>query len=495
MADPSTAIAGFALHYLVYGHIWTPRVVDDGGGEIDLLTDAPTIGAPLFLMWTGEGRTINGSAESFGSAGLERIDQSSGGLDGSRWVRVVNRPATGTSIDEPIRQKAHGVCEVSPPNMPWFEVSGWEDGLTGGSFGGSRVSITVYDPGELYGGIFVEGRSVAIYVEEYESTGGAYSLVSATELFSGFVLPGAEQDDVNFHPIYSFSAGTINDLLSIDGLDGDRQTFMSTDFEAESEIVGEEPMDTEETPLILSDPQHVMGTLNVATVAAHMFQNHLWVEIDSDLYRLAAVCDMRTDWNNLDSDDEYALDLVQLPAGNIISAIAGLLNEPSPIIAYSGPVSQLTITPDHEFKSTPDSVIDSVSTTTVYRVRTITGQAHPVSAVVLEQSPIGQKTIDEPSIVTVYPVPADTQGSVKRYSIPAVFSTAGGAERLAQGTYARANAERTQILVSTRGAAFGLHNRLTWQGDDYSAIRVSHSPVSTDDLAPHTTAVLARRLG
>jgi hypothetical protein len=495
VADPSTAIAGFALHYLVYGHIWTPRVVDDGANEIDLLTDAPTIGAPLFLMWTGEGRTINGSAESFGSAGLERIDQSSGGLDGSRWVRVVNRPATGTSIDEPIRQKAHGVCEVSPPNMPWFEVSGWEDGLTGGSFGGSRVSITVYDPGELYGGIFVEGRSVAIYVEEYESTGGAYSLVSATELFSGFVLPGAEQDDVNFHPIYSFSAGTINDLLSIDGLDGDRQTFMSTDFEAESEIVGEEPMDTEETPLILSDPQHVMGTLNVATVAAHMFQNHLWVEIDSDLYRLAAVCDMRTDWNNLDSDDEYALDLVQLPAGNIISAIAGLLNEPSPIIAYSGPVSQLTITPDHEFKSTPDSVIDSVSTTTVYRVRTITGQAHPVSQVILEQSPIGAKTLDEETIVTKYPASADSSGSVKQYSIPAVFSTTGGAERLAQGTYARANAERTQILVSTRGAAFGLHNRLTWQGDDYSAIRVSHSPVSTDDLAPHTTAVLARRLG
>ncbi len=494
MADPSGATSAFALHYLVYGHVWTPKVVDDGGGEIDLLTDAPTIGAPLFLMWSGEGRTINGSAESFGSPGLERIDQSSGGLSGSRWIRVVNRPSTGTSINEPIRQKAHGVCEVSAPNMPWFEVSGWEDGLTGSSFGGSRVSITVYDPGSLYEDVFVEGRSVAIYVEEYESTGGAYSLVSATELFSGFVLPGAEQDDVNFHPIYSFNAGTINDLLSVDGLDGDRQTFMSTSFEAESDIVGEEPMDTEETPLIVTDPQHVMSVLNVATVAAHIFQNHLWVEIDGDTYRLASVCDMRTDWDNLDSADEYGLDFCQLPAGNVLAAIAGLLNEPSPIIAYAGAVSQLTITPDHEFKSDADDIVDSVDEETVYRVRRIVGQAHPVSQVVLEQSPAGQKSIDDETIITKYPTSPDGSGSVKRYSIGTLFSTEAGAERLAQGTYERANAERTQILISTRGAAFGLHNRLTWLGGDYSAIRVSHS-ADWDWLGPHCTTVLARRLG
>jgi hypothetical protein len=495
MADPSGATFAFALHYLVYGHVWTPKVVDDGGNEIALLTDAPTIGAPLFLMWSGEGRTIDGGSESFGSPGLQRIDRTSGGLSGSRWIRVVNRPATGTSINEPIRQKAHGVCDVSPPNMPWFEVSGWEDGLTGGSFGGSRVSVTVYDPGSLYEDVFVEGRQVAIYCEQYESTGGAFSLVSAREEISGLILPGPEQDDVNFHPIYSFTVGTVGDYLQgIDGLDGDRQTFMSTAFEAESDIVGEEPLDTEETPLIASDPQHVMGVLNVATVAAHMFQNHIWVEVDGDTYRLASVCDMRTDWNNLDSEDEYGLDIVQLPGGNVLAAIAGLLNEPSPIIAYSGPVSQLTITPDHEFKSSADSIIDSVSETTVYRVRRITGQAHPVSQVILEQSPVGQKSIDDETIITKYPTSEDSQGSPKRYSLPTVFSTEGGAQRLAQGTYERANAERTQILISTRGAAFGLHNRLTWQGDDYSVIRVSHD-ADWEWLGPHCTTVLARRLG
>lgn len=490
MADPTSASQREALHYLVYGHVWSP-LVDDSNATEGGLTDGsyPTIGAPLMLMWTSEGRTINGTPYTYGSPGMQRISQSSGGLTGYRWIRVVDRPTDGLSTNQPIRQLGDGVSDDAPS----FELGGWEESL-GGGFGGSRVSLTVHDPGGLYDGVFVEGLAVAIYVEEYEDG----VLHSATELFSGFVDAGVEQEDVTFKQAYRFTASTIERLFGREGMDGNYSIFVDEGFELAADIInglGLPPGESVTSGLAAARPDHVMQYLTVHKVLAHIMTWHLWADVDGTRYRLAALCDLRCDWWNLDEAFGYRVPVIGLPPGNVLGAVAGMLSAQGLLIGYSFRTSDLTITPDHEFKEVQDDVLDSISSDYAYSVKTTTGPTHPVGQVRVVQTPMAMDDLTTEALIVDYPTTRDSQGSRYEFQpeIGVLIENASGAERIARGLYRRENARRDLLEVHLPGATFGLHNLLSWRGVLYSVERVSHSFDQTW-LGPHETRLLARRV-
>lgn len=490
MADPTSAVLREAFHYLVYGDVWDPLVDDSYASEAGLEEGAaPTIGAPLMLTWTNEGRTINGTVYTYGTPDLRRISQSSGGFTGYRWLRTVNRPTSGLTTNEPIRQTADGVSDDAPS----FDISGWSDSL-GGGFGGSTVSLIVHDPGGLYSGIFVEGRSVAIYVEEYEDG----VLKSGVELFSGFVDAGVDVESVTYRPAYQFTASTIERLIGREGMDGNMSCFISEAFEMEADVVnGWLPQGGESviSGLFAARPAHIMTTLNVHKVLAHIMTWHLWVYIDGTRYRLAAVCDLRCDWWNLSEAGSYSVPVIGLPPGNVLAAVAGMLSSQGLLMGYSFRTSDLTITPDHEFKQSPDDVLDSIHPDYVYSVKVTTGPSRPVGQVRLAQTPIGQDDLVTEGLMIDYPTTRDSRGSRYQFQpeIGVLIQTQAGGERIARGLYQRENARRDLIAVHLPGATFGLHNLLTWGGTLYSVERVTHL-ATWDWLGPHETVVLARRV-
>lgn len=488
MADPSGASQAESRVVLHYGHLWQPKVDDSLTDELDLPTASPQIGAPLMLMFTNEGRTINGDAYLYSSVGMKTITQTSGGIEGTRFIRVVNRPTTGESVDEPI-QMSDAVMNFEAPS---FDLEGWAGALVPGGFGGHRLNVTVHDPNNLFGTTtFVAGRQIVLYAEEYEDG----VLISATELFSGFVDAGAQTSSGSFRRTHRFTASTIEKLMGRRGMDGRLATFVDAEFEANNGIIDDMgPIDSATSGLLSARPFHVISNLNVAKVVSHVMANHLWVDVDGvGSFRLLELCDLRVPWWNLDGGDDLQVPILSLPNGNVLQALAGLFSAQHNLVGYSFRTSDFTVAPDHEFAETMDSPLDDLSDF-AYDIQVVTGDPHVVGQVRLVQASLAQVQVGVGKEV-FYPASRDATGSIMDANVNGVFYVnESAAERMGEGIYRRANAEVDMLVFRTRGAAFDLHNIVSYGGNDYSVISVDR----TGDWAwqgPIESLNQARRVG
>lgn len=492
MADPTSATLRESRHYLIWGHVYNPMVKTGSEGNMPNSGDAastgsPNIGAPLMMKWSDTDRTINGVNYTNSTPGLVRISQNDGGITGYRWLRVVDRPATSDVPTEPLRLTCDGVAD----GQPSFEINGWVESLQPGGFGGTRIDLTIHDPTSVMSSVFVAGRVVAIYVEEWEDG----SIKSASELFCGFVEPG-EVEDVTYRPVYSVSASTIERLYMREGMDSNPLLFFDTRFDQARQVIdafGSPALTAPQTGLTGVDlGTHVIENMHVHKVISHLMQYHMRMEVDGTEYTLAQMCDFRCDYWNLDTETWYFVPMLGIPMGNLMQGIIGMLPSQAPLIAYSFRTSDITVTPDHEFKDVKDTVIDSIDTNYVYGVTLIPGPDHPVGQVLVVQAAQTITTMDEVPITHRYPETRDSRGSIFSPPLPFFIKNPPAAIRTARGIYYRENS-RDRIRIHLPGATFGLHNLLTYQGDTYAVEMVTHQ-VSNDELYPHTTLVLARKL-
>lgn len=472
MPDPTAAFVGACRRFMVTGHV-VSAIIHDGLTEIGLLSGNTAIGPTLMLMWTGENRVIGGSTENFGTPGMRRIQRSSGGLTGSRWVRVVNRPTDGASTSQPIREQhdgVHGGC-------PNFQELGRSAGLVYGGFGGARASYRVVDPLGIWAGEFVEGRMVAVYAVEVED--GA--TVGEGEDMSGVVLADAEEEEIDGFTVYTFTVGTLADLYGQEGMSGRACTFLDATFEEGSDYAGVYPFDSVVSSILAAHPFHVIAGLHAHKAIHHLALNHMWADIDGARYRLAEITDWRCDYGNLDGGGGFTVPIIGVPEGNLMGAIANMLPKDSGLLGYQDSVGHWTITIDHEWKATPDATLDSISDH-AYSIRRVTGKAHPIGQVRLVQSPIAQPDATVEALIVDYPTTRDATGSFHQPELPILFNTAAAATRHATGIYDRGNAERDKLIVETRGRLFDLHNKASYDGETWS-------------VESYTQARNARRLG
>jgi hypothetical protein len=488
MPDPSNAPQAGAFLVLHYGNVWQPKVDDSLTDELDLPTASPQIGPPLFLMYKDEGRTINGEGFNYGTVGLKTFTQSSGGIDGTRWIRVVNRTTTGESVDEPIQMSAAVVND----NAPSFDLLGWSGALQQGGFGGHRIQVVVHDPNNIFGTTtFVTGRQIVLHAEEYENG----SLVSSVELFSGFVDAGAQTMAGTFRRQHRFTASTIERLMGRAGMDGRYCMFVDADYEANNGVIGDlGPIDNVTSGLMSARPYHIISQLNVAKVVSHVMANHLWVDVvGGSSFRLLEVCDLRVPWWNIAGGDELQVPLLGLPPGNVLQALAGMFTAQHNLVGYSFRTSDFTVAPDHEFADVMDSPVDSLSNF-AYEIATAQGDPHPCGQVHLVQASLAQAQVGV-GVEVFYPTTRDSTGSIVEANMTGVFYVnVAAAERMGEGIYRRENARVNLLTFKTRGAAFDLHNLVTYAGESWSIISVDRSG-DWDWLGPIESTNVARMVG
>lgn len=487
MADPSSATQADSHIVLHFGNVWQPKVNDSLTDEIDLPTASPQIGPPLFLMYTNEGRTINGQGFNFGSPGLNSFSQDSGGVTGTRWIRVVNRMTTGESVDEPIEL----TWRVINDNAPSFEIVGWSGALQPGGFGGHRIQVVVHDPNNLFGTTtFVAGRQIVLHAEEYEHG----VLISSVELFSGFVDAGAQTSASAFRRVHRFTASTIERLMGRRGMDGRFCTFVDADFEAANGVIDDlGPIDSVTSGLLAARPFHVISGLNVAKVVSHVMANHLWVDVvGGGEFRLLEVCDLRVPWWNIAGGDELTVPILALPTGNVLQALAGMFSAQHNLVGYSFRTSDFTVAPDHEFADTMDPPVDSLSDF-AYEINIVEGEPHPCGQVHLVQASLAQAYVGV-GVEVFYPTTRDSQGSLVEANMTGVFYVdPAAAERMGEGIYRRENATN-MLTFRTRGAAFDLHNRVSYAGESWSIISVDRT-ADWEWLGPIESTNVARLVG
>lgn len=486
MAEPTTAKQGQAFHILHWGHVWQTFVNDSYADEAALGTEENIeISAPLLLFYVNESRTIDSISENWASPGLNSFTRFQGGFTCTRWARVMNPPGAGNTLDEPIRQKGWGTNDLT---SSWFEVSGWGESLPDPAWGGAELNITVYDPNNIYGGIFVEGRSIAIRVKEYEDG----SIHSDTELFCGFVLECQAQDKAG-RRMYQIRAGTIEAMYRRIGHDASAAIFIQEDYNDSSSAYqpGQGPIPPT-VGLVAANFAHVFFQLTVGRVIAHLMLWHMWVRINGTNYRLAQVVNFRRDyWNDIPVADA-AIPALPLNPGNIMDQIAGML---APYIyrGYStGRWCDFVVSIDHEFKATPDPSSGSIDEAKVYSKQDIPGQNNVYGQVITYMAPSMQTIRTETIIEFKWPSTPDANRSVYRPPVPFLIKTQAGGDRINKGLYDKINS-RQKIQIHLRGAPFGPHNTFTVDGSTWVVERVIH--VFEDEaLGSHETVVDARRL-
>ena len=491
MATPSGALNGFAFHYLVTGHGWEPFVNDQSEDESTLGSEENIeISAPLIMMWVDEGRTVNGQALEYSSTGLEHFtDSSPADFTAHRWARVVKRPADADNTvawDGPIVQSGDGTDDNE---TAWFEVRSWGEALPEGSWGGAEVNITVHDPQGIYANHFTAGRSVSIYVEEYEDD----SLHSATELFSGFVLRSANTSGGVGTKQYTFTAGTIDRLFATKGKDGGAALFIQEDF---SEGIGVYQPGQGYVPptegLIASNFAHIFFQLTPGRVIAHLMLWHMYARVDGDTYRLAQLVNFRRDYWNDPSASLMYIPILALAPGNIMQQLARLLPQ-GVFCGYSARTSDFTVAAQDEFKATPDTPVDSIDEDTAYSIEYLPGENDTIGQVMVAQTPSLHFDRTQPPKIYLYPSSAVPNRSIHQVEDPILVITDEGGELLCSAIYDRLNSQ-DRVRVHVRGATFSLHNKLTLDGDQWSVEQVEHQ-FDAENLGSHETIVVARRVG
>ncbi len=483
MADPTDDFVLSTYRWLHFGY-HAATLIDDTADELAALTSAPSSGPTLYLMKTGQSRNIDGGSENFGSPGMYSISRG-GDINATRFVRVVDLPTTGLTVDQPIREEYDGVNDACPS----FSVLNEGGGLAYGGFGTVRLTIRLVDPPGLFGDYIREGMMVVVYDREY----GDGSLIAEGEAHSLFILAGAEVEDVDHIPVYTFTCGTWADLMSRRGMDGRLAIFMDAEFEAGSDIVGEEPMDTEETPLLATHPQRVISDLHAWKVIHYLMLNWMWADINGNRYRMAEVCDWRADTWNLDDGAEYLVPVIGVPEGSVMGAIAAMLDDQAGLLGYANS-GGFTVTCDHEWKADADDVVDSISSDYVYSIRRVTGETHPVGQVRLVQAEWSQTDLDTEPLIVHYPTSRDSTGSVVTPALGFLITTEAGAERLGEGYYRRENARGDKLIVHSRGRTFDLHNLATYDGETWS-VESWTAQRDADWLGPVERTYTFRRVG
>jgi hypothetical protein len=324
---PSANRFAYSKSFLVLGPTAAPRVEDGNTGETGVTFDDPALFGPvprfgptLMFMWKNVARSISGGdsyqqeipgLQAFGS--VASYDWSGGGSGSSKSYTY------GTTGQKEITLTVEDDQGTSTTGRRWIQVVDPADiagsgGISafawqpiqsdlGGGLGGSTVAVSVFDPSVF--DQLVIGRLVAIYVEEYEGASSAsMSLHASGEVFVGYIIsvehtirPDGDQ--------LSFIAGTIDKLITLEGV-GDGadhafldQTLAETD-DAGDPIVG---LIEEEVDLITVYAAHVMTDLTVGKALWHLLRFHLFLDIDGANRSLIQICDFIRDWWN-DGDAE-----------------------------------------------------------------------------------------------------------------------------------------------------------------------------------------------
>jgi hypothetical protein len=491
MATPSGARRR-ATHYVFhYGLIWEPEVDDSNASEGDLdLTANIHAGPTLSLFHLNETRVINGESLSWGTAGNQSWTKTSGGIAGRRWAKVMAAYTDGQSALQPIKAQA----EVGDdPDAHWFRIDAWAEGLAEGGFGGSRLQLTIHDPKRLHQGIFVEGRSVAVRVTEYEwsDPGGSPTVLSDVELFAGFVLPSESDDAVSgAKGTYAISCGTIEQLIGREGMDAAVSLFMSRSY-AHSADVADPMLSPEIDPgiaLIAAHPYHVMDPLNPFKVLAHLMLWHFYIWVDGARRRLAEVCDLRCDFWNIPAQD---IPLFGVPQGNLLRAVAQMLPQAN-MLGYSFRTGDLTVTPHDESKVTADTAVDSIDTNAAYAIRLSPGRTNAVGQVLMVQSVSTQFDLDTPPIIAKFPA-SKGQGSIHQPPFAIFFSAQADGNNLCEAVYDRLRSQ-DRVVIHLAGYPLGLHNKFTYAGSSWTVESVRLQQLNPERMGGLSSWVLARKL-
>jgi hypothetical protein len=485
---PSSALKRYAFHYLIYGHVWDAFVNDQYANESTLgIDDNIEISAPLLLLWSNEDRVVNGDTLSPGGPGLGTHTWSEQGETMTRWVRVVNRPVDtndAVAMNGPIRTAANG---TNNPMSSWFEVESWNESLPEVGWGGAEARLTVYDPA-IYDGIFTTGRSVSIFVEEYEDG----SLISARESFSGFVID-TENDDVQAGHSYTFRCGSVMTLYQLPGRDGGASIFLDEAYHNSRAVIdnGTGTYVVPQTTLLASIYKHIIFNLTPGKVIAHLMLWHMWVRVNGTTYRLMQVVDWRRDYWNDPPDEDMYIPAVGIREGNIGQQIAGLI-PPEVYRAYCDYRSGIVVTIDHEFKPTPDASLDTIDMDTVYAVRNLGGLDDTVGQVWLPQASITQLVMNQPVKIFKYHATADANRSTYQPPVPFLVATDAGGETIGHGLYDKKNSQQRKA-VHLPGAKWSLHNKMTLEGNEWMVESVVHA-VNNNQITGHEQVCTVRRI-
>lgn len=504
MTTPSGNRFAYSKQYLVLGHEARPRATDANPDELGVSFDSPTLfgpvprfGSTLMMMWQGVDRILDGGDSyqqaiggqsagpvagyswsgggtsatrtyNFGSTGLQEIvltvtDDNGVSSSGHRWVRVV----------DPANIVASGVTNA-------FTWSRFASDL-GGGLGGSQITVELHNAANS--NLYVIGRMVAIYVEEYEgATAATQTLTAAGEVFVGYIT----SVELELRPDgdrLRFTAGTIEQIIALENVvDGANHLFLDAALQDAAGEAGDPIQGPVDSPagIVTVYPAHVMTNLTVGKAIYHLLRYHLLFDVSIYVYSLVEICDVIRDWWNDGDETEGRVDYFNIPRGNLARAIASMLPQGLWIV-YGKRNGGLVVTKIHAAKPSPDPVLDSISMSYCYAgVKPTKGMDNVVRQVVLIQSVEATTANDTDMLVARYPATPNAQGSLYQPNQMFWVTTQAALDDLAEALY---NDLRStdRFQVALRGHTFDLHNiaqvtlsalALTWINKKFQVERV-----------------------